>query len=48
MPVLYVSGDNANEWTARGVPNSAMVAKPFVDTQIVTALATLLVQADSR
>lgn len=48
MPVLYVSGDSAHEWSARGVPNSAMVAKPFVGAQIVTALATLLVQVDSR
>ena len=48
MLVLYVSGDSAHEWTARGVPNSAMVAKPFVDAQIITALATLLVQVDSR
>lgn len=47
MPVLYVSGDSAHEWTVRGVPYSLMVAKPFVETQIITALSTLLVQADN-
>lgn len=48
MPILYVSGDSAHEWTAQGVPYSLMVAKPFVGVQIITALSTLLVQADSR
>lgn len=42
MPVIYISGDSAHEWPVRGVPNSVMVAKPFVAAQIITALATLL------
>ena len=46
MPVLYVSGDSAYEWVARGVPKSLMVAKPFVEDQVLTALTALLVQAD--
>ena len=45
MPVVYVSGDSAHEWAAQGVPNSVMVAKPFVPAQIITALATLLNQS---
>ncbi len=48
MPVLYVSGDSAHEWAARGVPHSLMVRKPFVAAQIIAALSTLLGQADSR
>lgn len=46
MPVTYVSGDSAHEWAARGVPNSVMVQKPFIAAQIITAMSTLLNQAD--
>jgi DNA-binding response OmpR family regulator len=48
MPVLYVTGDSAHEWHTQGVPNSLVVAKPFVAAQIVTALRALLIEADSR
>ena len=46
MPVVYISGDSAHEWSAKGVPNSIMVTKPFVGAQIITAISTLLNQAD--
>jgi CheY-like chemotaxis protein len=29
FPIVYMSGDSAADWTARGVPNSIMLAKPF-------------------
>jgi DNA-binding response OmpR family regulator len=48
MPVVYMSGDSAHEWTSQGVPNSIMVAKPFAPAQIITAVTTLLNQADSH
>jgi DNA-binding response OmpR family regulator len=48
MPVVYMSGDSAPEWTSKGVPNSIMVAKPFAPAQIITAVSTLLNQADSH
>ncbi len=48
MPVVYISGDSAHEWTAKGVPNSIMVPKPFVGAQIITALSTLLNHAGSH
>jgi DNA-binding response OmpR family regulator len=48
MPVVYTSGDSAHEWTSKGVPNSIMVAKPFAPAQVITAVSTLLNQADSR
>ena len=48
MPVVYISGDSAYEWSAKGVPNSIMVAKPFVAAQIITALSTLLNEAANR
>ena len=45
IPVIYISGDSAHEWTTKGVPNSIMVSKPFVGAQIITAVSTLLNQA---
>ena len=44
MPVVYVSGDSAHEWAARGVPNSVMVQKPFAPEQVLTAISALLGQ----
>jgi len=41
IPVIYVTGDSAHEWTAHGVPNSVLVAKPFVPSEIMVALANL-------
>jgi len=37
-----MSGDSASQWSARGVPNSLMLSKPFAPAQLVTGLATLL------
>jgi DNA-binding NtrC family response regulator len=48
MPVIYMSGDSAADWASKGVPNSIMVAKPFAVAQMVTAVAHLLIQADSH
>ncbi|MDP3406684.1 response regulator [Bosea sp. (in: a-proteobacteria)] len=42
MPVVYMSGDSSGEWTAQGVPNSIMIAKPFAFPQLITAISTLL------
>jgi two-component system OmpR family response regulator len=44
MPVVYMSGDSASDWHAKGVPGSVMIQKPFVLAQIITAVATLLNQ----
>lgn len=42
VPVVYMSGDSAVEHSARGVPGSIMVQKPYAAAQIVTAISTLL------
>lgn len=42
LPVVYVSGESQDAWSANGVPNSVMIAKPFVPTQVVVALSMLL------
>ena len=47
LPIVYMTGDSAHEWSSKGVPNSVIIAKPFATAQIVTAVATLLNQADS-
>ena len=48
MPVVYISGDSAHEWSARGVSGSVMVPKPFYPAEVVAALSRLLSQAGSR
>jgi DNA-binding response OmpR family regulator len=42
LPIVYMTGDSAADWTAEGVPNSILVQKPFLFTQVVTAISTLL------
>ena len=46
LPVLYVSGACEHEWTANGVPNSLMIAKPFAPAQIVVGISSLLMASD--
>ncbi len=46
LPVLYMSGDSAAEWSAQGVPGSLMLQKPFAPAQIVTAVASLINHAE--
>jgi hypothetical protein len=40
--VIYITADSAHEWGAQGVPNSILIAKPFVKAQITQAVAALL------
>jgi DNA-binding NtrC family response regulator len=40
--VVYMSGDSAESWASKGVPNSIMLAKPFAPAQLVTAVSQLL------
>jgi CheY-like chemotaxis protein len=47
MPVVYTTGDSAHLWASDGVPLSVMIQKPFVDAQVITALANLLNEAGS-
>ena len=42
LPIVYMSGDSSHEHSARGVPDSLMIQKPFAPVQIVTAISTLL------
>jgi DNA-binding response OmpR family regulator len=42
FPVVYMSGDSAEDWSSKGVPNSIMLPKPFAPAQLVTAISNLL------
>lgn len=42
MPVVYMTGDSAHDWTSKGVPNSIMLQKPFAMAQLVTAISQLI------
>lgn len=46
LPVVYVSGDSAHAWAARGVPRSTMIPKPFVPAQIVMSAVQKAAQRD--
>ncbi|HEX8402757.1 MAG TPA: response regulator [Allosphingosinicella sp.] len=42
IPIVYTTGFSSRNWTARGVPNSIVVQKPFSVDEIVAAIWTLL------
>jgi len=48
IAVVYVSADSGPDWTSSGVPKSVLVIKPFAEAQIVTAIATLITEADTQ
>ncbi|MEA2998899.1 MAG: hypothetical protein QOK17_732 [Sphingomonadales bacterium] len=42
LAVVYMTGDSAADWSADGVPNSILLQKPFANSQVITAISTLL------
>jgi DNA-binding response OmpR family regulator len=48
MPVVYITGDSIHEWSSRGVPDSAVIAKPFKVMQVSSTVSTLITTADNR
>jgi CheY-like chemotaxis protein len=46
LPVIYMTGAAAAEWTAEGVPKSILLEKPFAPAQLITAVAQLLNKQD--
>ena len=42
FPIVYMTGDSAEEWASKGVPNSILLTKPFAPAQLVTAISQLL------
>jgi two-component system cell cycle response regulator CpdR len=48
LPVVYMSGHGAVDWPSKGVPNSLILTKPFATAQLITAISTLLLEADTH
>ena len=48
LPVVYTTGDSAGDWPVKGVPNSVVVQKPYAAAQLLTAISTLMTQADTN
>jgi CheY-like chemotaxis protein len=48
LPIVYTTGDSAADWPANGVPNSVVVQKPYAPAQLLTAISTLMTQADTN
>jgi CheY-like chemotaxis protein len=42
FPVVYITAAHADQWPARGVPNSVLLTKPFAPAQLITAVSQLL------
>jgi len=42
FPIIYITGAAADQWAAKGVPNSILLTKPFAPAQLVTAVSQLL------
>jgi CheY-like chemotaxis protein len=42
FPVIYLTGDSADDWASKGVPKSILLSKPFAPAQLVTAVSQLL------
>lgn len=47
VPVVYMTGAGASDWSAHGVPNSILLNKPFAPAQVVTAVSQLLNNSSS-
>lgn len=48
IPVIYMTGDSAEQWRAQGVPGSVLFQKPFVSARLTTTLTNLLAEAGMR
>jgi len=48
IAVIYMTGDSGPDWSARGVPNSVVIVKPFAPAEIVTTVSALIVQSDAQ
>ena len=42
FPIIYMTGERADQWASNGVPKSILLTKPFAPAQLVTAVSQLL------
>ncbi|WP_294258173.1 response regulator [uncultured Sphingomonas sp.] len=47
LPVVYMTAESAEDWSAQGVPKSILVQKPFAPAQLLTAISTLINEAST-
>ena len=47
FPIVYLTGEAADEWASRGVRESVLLTKPFAPAQLVTAVSLLLNAAEA-
>jgi DNA-binding response OmpR family regulator len=47
LPVIYITGGSADDWSVHGVPSSVVLTKPFAPAQLLAALSQLLNKTDS-
>jgi CheY-like chemotaxis protein len=47
LPIVYVTGDSASDWAANGVPLSVVLEKPFVNAELIAALANQAINRPS-
>lgn len=48
IPIVYMTGDSAHQWSADGVPNSVLVQNPFALAQVTIAMAQLITEMAMR
>lgn len=46
LPIVFVSGDSAEDWSEAGIDRSVMLAKPVPDGDLLAAVRTGLGEAD--
>jgi CheY-like chemotaxis protein len=46
LPIIYVSGASAADWSAQGVPGSVILTKPYALAQLVVAVSSATVGGD--
>ena len=47
LPVVYTTANSADCWPVQGVPKSFLVPKPYAPVQVITAVSTLVSEAEA-
>ena len=47
IPIVFVSGDSAKDWSEAGIEKSVMLAKPFADGDVLAAVRNGLASAEA-
>jgi CheY-like chemotaxis protein len=47
IPVVYTTANSADCWPIEGVPQSVLVPKPYASAQVITAISSLITDAEA-